>query len=85
MKDLRQARNSECHRGNKELPNTDFNQLWQHVTKMLETYGFDVTLVTHLKAGDPFMDQRFENLESTIEGRYIFLRNVFLRTAILKL
>ena len=85
VKDLRQARNSECHRGNKELPNTDFNQLWQHVTKMLETYGFDVTLVTHLKAGDPFMDQRFENLESTIEGRYIFLRNVFLRTAILKL
>ena len=67
VKDLRDARNNECHRGNKELSDTDFNQLWQRITKMLENYGFDVRSVDNLKAGDPFLDQRFKN----IQGRYI--------------
>ena len=71
VKDLRDARNNECHRGNKELSDTDFNQLLQRLTKMLEKYGFDVTSINQLKAGDPFLDQRFKDLESTIQGRYI--------------
>ena len=72
VKDLRDARNNECHRGNKELSDTDFNQLWQCLTKMLEKYGFDVASVDHLRLGDPFLDQRFKNVESTVQGRYIY-------------
>ena len=38
---------------------------------MLEEYGFDTKSVDNLKAGNPFLDQRFINLPSKTQGRYI--------------
>ena len=71
VKDLRDARNNECHRGNKELSNTEFNDLWKHTTDMLQKYGFNITSVDNLRAGDPFLDRRFNDVVSSIQGRYV--------------
>ena len=73
VKDLRDARNTECHRGNKKelYSDTAFNQRWKFITDMLGRYGFDIKSVDDLKAGDPFLDERCKSLSGTIQGIYI--------------
>ena len=55
--DLKSARNKEFHRGN-----TEFDNLWNETTNMLENYGFDSKLVNDLKTSDPFSHQQFKDL-----------------------
>ena len=61
--DLRLVRNKEFHRGNKKtLSDTEFNKLWNDITKMLESHGFDMKLVNDLKSTDLFSHQKFKDL-----------------------
>ena len=69
VKDVRNARNQESHRGNKELSDTDFDKLWRDTADMLENHGFDLSLVDGLKDGDPFSDNRFKDKVISIQGR----------------
>ena len=69
VKDLRCVRNRESHRGDKNLSETEFEKLWEGTAKILDRHGFDFTLVDGLKAGDPFLDQRFKDIAISIQGR----------------
>ena len=60
--DLRGVRNKEFHRGNKTLSDTEFNNLWNDITNMLENHGFDIKLVDDLKTSDPFSHQKFKDI-----------------------
>ena len=61
--DLRHVRNKEFHRGNKKtLSDTEFNKLWNDITNMLESHGFDMKLVIDLKSADLLSHQKFEHL-----------------------
>ena len=53
VNNLRNLRSQECHRSNKEVPNTDFDNIWK-LTAMLEKCIFDLSLVDDLKDGDRF-------------------------------
>ena len=53
VKDMRNLRNVECHRSNKEVPNTDFVNVWKCTADMLEKCSLDVSLVNDLKDCDP--------------------------------
>ena len=61
--DLRNARNKEFHRGNKTLSDTEFENLWNETTNMLENHGFDIKLVSNLKTSDPFSHQQFKDVD----------------------
>ena len=50
--DLRNARNREFHRGNKDLSESEFGLLWVETTDMLQKHGFDVTSVDNLKTSN---------------------------------
>ena len=56
-KNLRNLRNQECHRGNIELPDTDFNTILKCTVAILQKHGFELSLVEGLKDGDSFSDQ----------------------------
>ena len=58
VNNMRNLRSQECHRSNKEVPNTDFDNLWK-LTAMLEKCIFDLSLVDDLKDGDPFFGSIF--------------------------
>ena len=58
VNNMRNLRSQECHRSNKEVPNTDFDNLWK-LTAMLENCIFDLSLVDDLKDGDPFFGSIF--------------------------
>ena len=64
--DLRVARNKEFHRGNKTLSDTEFDDLWNETTVMLENHGFDMKLVNDLKTSDPFSNQQFKEVSISI-------------------
>ena len=64
--DLRRARNKEFHRGNKTLSDTEFDDLWNETTVMLEKHGFDMKLVNDLKTSDPFSNQQFKDVSISI-------------------
>ena len=53
VNNMRNLRSQECHRSNKEVPNTDFDNIWK-LTAMLEKCIFDLSLVDDLKDGDRF-------------------------------
>ena len=57
LKDVNNLRNQECHRGNKELPDTDFDTIWKCTADILQNHSFDLSLVDDLKDGDLFLDQ----------------------------
>ena len=38
------------------------------MANILDRYGFDFRLVDGLKAGDPFLDQRFKDIAISIQG-----------------
>ena len=58
VNNMRNLRSQECHRSNKEVSNTDFDNLWK-LTAMLENCIFDLSLVDDLKDGDPFFGSIF--------------------------
>ena len=60
--DLRNCRNTEFHRGNKELSDSQFNQLWNDTTQMLQKHGFDIQLVHDLKTCDLSLDSQFKDI-----------------------
>ena len=68
VKDLRDARNKECHRGDKTLSNPDFNQLWKRAEDMLQKHGFDVTSVKDLRTCDSSLDQQLKDI-AIVKGR----------------
>ena len=69
VEDVRNARNQESHRGNKELSDADIDKLWDRTADMLKKYNFGVSLVDGLKDGDPFSDHRFKDTIISIQGR----------------
>ena len=68
VNDLRDARNRECHRGNKILSAAEFEQLWNDTTDMLTKYGFDVSLVNELKWCDIFSQYQLQDIAISIQG-----------------
>ena len=60
--DLRNARNTECHRGNKKISDSEFNQLWNDTTQMLQKHGFDIQLVGSLRTCDLSSDNQFKDI-----------------------
>ena len=63
VEDLKKARNRESHRGDKSLSESDFNQLWNDTSQMLEKYGFDPKLVDEVKeCDDLFSHQKFRDV-----------------------
>ena len=61
-KDMENLGHQGCHRGSKNLPNTDFHNLWKCTADVLQKSTFDLSLVDDLKDGDPFSDQWFHNI-----------------------
>ena len=55
-------RNKEFHRGNKKLSDTEFDNLWNETTNMLENHGFDMKLVDDLKTSNPFSHRKFKDV-----------------------
>ena len=60
--DLRNARNTQSHRGNKNLSDLEFNQLWNDTTQMLQKHGFDLQLVGSLRTCDLSSDNQFKDI-----------------------
>ena len=69
MKDVRNTRNQESCRWNKELSGIDFDKHWKDTAAMLENHGFDMSLNDGLKGGDPFLDYLFKDIIISILGR----------------
>ena len=59
MHDLRSVHNREFHRGNEELSYQEFWLLWVETKDMLQSHGFDITLVDDLKTGGHFLQQQY--------------------------
>ena len=74
VNDLRDARNRECHRGNKILSAAEFEQLWNDTTDMLTQYGFDVSLVNELKGCDIFSQYQLQDIAISIQGNIELFR-----------
>ena len=66
VSDLRNSRNTESHRGNKNLSDKEFNQLWNDTTLMLQKHGFDIQLVGDLRTCDLSMDNLFKDISMHI-------------------
>ena len=62
VEDLKKARNTEFHRGDKSLSDSDFNQVWNDIEKMLVSHGFESKLVDEVKECDLFSDQKFRDI-----------------------
>lgn len=71
VKDLRDARNREFHRGSKSLSDTEFDQLWKGTTEILQRHGFNLQLLGNLKTCDLSIDQQFKDITMRIflQGR----------------
>lgn len=67
--DLREARNKECHRGKKELPDNEFHQLWNEITDKLKQHNFNLQLIADLKECDIFSNQVYRDVAIAIQGR----------------
>lgn len=73
MPDLRSVHSKEFHGGNKKLSDTEFNNLWNKTTNMLENHGFDMKLANDLKTSNLFSHQKFKyvvilNILGSIDG-----------------
>ena len=69
--DLRNSRNTESHRGNKNLSDLEFNQLWNDTAQMLQKHGFDLQLVGSLRTCDFFLDNQFKDI-----AMHIFIKGI---------
>ena len=68
VKDLRDARNIESHRGNKSLSDNEFRLLWYETTLMLHKHGLELKLVVDLEMCNPLSHQQFKQIASNILG-----------------
>lgn len=68
VKDLRNVRNTQFHRGNPMLSDKEFKQLWYETTHMLVGHGLDLTLVVDLENCDLFSNQKYNQIVISIEG-----------------
>ena len=66
VSDLRKYRNNEFHRGNKNLSNLEFNQLWNDTTQMLQTHDFDLQLIGNLRTCDLSLDNQFKDIANHV-------------------
>ena len=75
--DLRDARNKLSHTGKKEIPDKEFNQLWNDTTDMLQKHNFDLALVDGLKTSDIFLHKQFRSIATFFHqgsiGRFLLL------------
>ena len=77
--DLRNSRNREFHRGNKNLTDKEFDQLWNDTKQMLHNYGFDLQLVVDLKTCALSSSQQFNDITAKIvQGRTDFFVIMYL-------
>ena len=49
LDDLRNLRNTEFHKGNIDLTEAEFKELWEKASNILESHDFDMNLVTELR------------------------------------
>ena len=59
----------QCNRGNKEFPDTHFDDCCNCIADMLEKNDFNPSLVDGLKDGDPFLDQQLKDIYISTQGR----------------
>ena len=71
LKDLRNSRNQECHKSNKELPNTELEAFWKCTADILQNHGFNLSLGDEFKDYDLFLDQRVQGIVICVQGRWI--------------
>ena len=77
--DLRNSRNREFHRGNKNLTDKEFDQLWNDTKQMLHNHGFDLQLVVDLKTCALSSSQQFNDITAKIvQGRTDFFVIMYL-------
>ena len=69
--DLRNARNTEFHRGNKNFSDKEFDQLWNDTTRMLQKHGFDLQLVGDLRTCDLSLGNQFKDI-----AMHIFIKGM---------
>ena len=79
IKELREWRNTEFHKGNISWTKTEFNNKWNDATYFLKRHGFDIKQITDLKTCTLDKYSRYRNayLEATllridnqIEGKF---------------
>ena len=68
VKDLRDARNSQFHKGNTMLSDKEFKQLWYETTHMLHRHDLDLQLVVDLENCDLFSNQKYRHIAISIQG-----------------
>ena len=68
VKDLRDARNSQFHKGNTMLSDKEFKQLWYETTHMLHRHDLDLQLVVDLENCDLFSNQKYSHIAISIQG-----------------
>ena len=76
VKDLRDARNTEFHRGNKQLSDNEFKLLWCKTSLMLQGHGLDFQLIKDLEKGNLFSNTKYDHIVKSVEGsiyRFLFL------------
>ena len=78
VSDLRKSRNTEFHRGNKNLSDLEFNQLWNDTTQMLQKHGFDLQLIGNLRISDLSLDNQFKDI-----AMHIFIKGMVKRICLL--
>ena len=69
VKDLRTLRNKMFHKGNAELTEKEFKDLWEEISRILQSHDFDMDSVAKLKDCNFSQLQEYENpLRGCIEG-----------------
>ena len=68
VKDLRDARNTEFHRGNKELSDNEFKLLWYKTSIMLHDHGLDLQLIEDLEKCNLFSNPKYDHIVQSIQG-----------------
>ena len=77
VKDLRDARNTEFHRGNKQqLSDNEFKPLWYKTSLMLQGHSLDFQLIKDLEKCNLFSNPKYDHIVKSIQGsiyRFLFL------------
>ena len=68
VKDLRDARNTEFHRGNKKLSDNEFKLLWYKTSIMLHDHGLDFQLIEDLEKCNLFSNPKYDHIVQSIQG-----------------
>ena len=76
LTDLRNSRNTEFHRGNKNLSDLEFNQLWNDTTQMLQKHGFDLQLIGDLRTCDLSLENQFKDISMHILNKGMVKKSI---------